>query len=100
MLVFVLSVKAINFYFNKKKLDTSAVVKNLPSLKDAGFSSSEIFVYEGLAYWIENGKLYRAQHQDVVHVNTKELVDPLNQGEIDMDEYMEILSKLEARQRQ
>jgi hypothetical protein len=98
MLVFVFSIKAINYYFNKKKLDTSSVVESLPSLKDVGFASFEIFVYEGMAYWIEDGSLYRAQHQDVVHVNTKELVDPLNlnQGEIDLDEYMAILTKVEA----
>jgi hypothetical protein len=53
-------------------------------------------VYNGLAYWIENNKIYRATHQDVVHVNTKEAVDPLNQKDLDIEEYMNILSKLES----
>jgi hypothetical protein len=94
----------VTYNFDKKKkneqeIEESYDIRKLPSLKEVGVAPGGIFVYNGLAYWIENNKIYRATHQDVVHVNTKEAVDPLNQKDLDIEEYMNILSKLESVQK-
>lgn len=91
----VIAIRLINYYF-KQKEQKNVLVKDLPTLKEIGFASSEVFVYNGMAYWMENGKVHRAKHQDVVHVNTKEIVDPLGQKDLEMDEYMAILSRVES----
>lgn len=96
----VLAVRLVNYYFNKKENpNNSERLDQLPTLKEAGFASEDILVYNGLAYWMENGRVFKATHQDVVHVNTKTAVDPLNQKDLDIREYMEILEKLESVQK-
>lgn len=92
--------RLVSYYFNKKeKPNNSETIDQLPTLKEAGLASDGIIVYNGLAYWMEKGRVYKATHQDVVHVNTKTIVDPLSQEDIDIQEYMEILEKLELAQK-
>jgi hypothetical protein len=94
----VLAIKAINYYFkNKDKpIVQSQKIEDLPSLKDIGFASGKVFVYNGKAYWMENDKLHCAKHQDVVHVDTKSMVDPINHKDLSIEEYMSVLEQVES----
>lgn len=98
VIVGVFLIKAINHYFkNKDRLSVQPEkIEDLPSLRDIGFASESIFVYNGKAYWLENDKLYCAKHQDVVHVNTKNVVDPINHKDLSTEEYISVLEQVEG----
>lgn len=89
-------IRLINYKFNYKKQNKEKDI----SFKKTGLASSDIFVYNGMAYWIKDKKMYRANHEDRISVKTMQLVDPLNQRDLEIDEYMEILNRLEESAKQ
>jgi 4-hydroxy-3-methylbut-2-enyl diphosphate reductase IspH len=70
------------------------------TLGEAGFKHPEVFVYNGKAYWLDDGALYGANHMDVVDLNSTERVNPLEQTGLTLDEYMYVLTTLETRKKE
>jgi hypothetical protein len=70
--------------------------KEFEKQKEAGFDIVEFLVYNSKAYWMEENFVVRAKYKDKkVFMSTKERVNPLEIKDIDISEYMNILSKLE-----
>lgn len=66
--------------------------------KETGLDMVEFLVYNDKAYWIEKNSVVRARYANrKVFLSTKEKVDPFKIKDVDISEYMGILSKLEQR---
>lgn len=70
--------------------------KEFADIDESEVDTYTFLVYNSKAYWMEENSVVRAKYKDKkVFMSTKEKVNPLEIKDMDISEYMNILSKLE-----